>query len=90
MREMKDKVRKKKVNWRNVMFGLHRPSLSEQYLKFVGEHPNMSKNRCAYYVLKANYSTTTLAAWRYEIRNNGADEYNILGEMKKLCEATYL
>lgn len=61
---MRTKVKKRRINWRELIFYMHSRSLSEEYTLFMIAHPKMSKNRCAYYVLKHNYSTTFLKAWR--------------------------
>lgn len=60
----KTKVRLRRINWRDLIFHLHNPRISEAYTLFTAKHPKMSFNRCAYYVLKKNYSTTFLQAWR--------------------------
>ena len=56
--------RKKRINWREMIFHLHRRDLSEAFDLFKANHPRMSINRCAYNVLKTFYSTTTLRCWK--------------------------
>lgn len=63
-KSFKNKVKKKRIDWRDVIFHLHRRSLSEAYTLFRSVHPKMSSSRCAYYVLKTYYSTTLLRLWR--------------------------
>lgn len=64
MKNFKDKVCKRRINWVNVIYYLHRREISEAYTLFKVKHLKMSSNRCAYYVLKTYYSTTMLKAWR--------------------------
>ena len=56
--------RKKRIKWREMIFQLHRKDISEAYTLFKLKHPDMSRNRCAYYVLKTFYSTTIMRTWK--------------------------
>lgn len=61
---LKDKVKKKKLDWSSVVFHLHRFDISGAFDKFKYDHPNMSKSRAAYNVLKHYYSTTLLRGFK--------------------------
>lgn len=71
MEKMKDKVKKKKIKWRDVIFHLHVPKLSTDFDVFKAAHPKMSVNRCAYYVLKSYCSTTALRYIRNHYKKTG-------------------
>lgn len=75
---MRTKVKKRRINWRDVLFHLHKKRLSEEYTLFYSMRPKMSKNRCAYYVLKKNYSTTMLRAWRDLYQNSTMSYADVL------------
>lgn len=62
--------RKRRVDWRELIFSLHWRELSEAYQLFKNAHPSMSINRCAYNVLKSFYSTTTMAYFRNQIEHS--------------------
>ena len=63
-KKLKDKVKKKRIDWRQVVFFLGRQDLYISYQLFRNAHLDMSINRCAYYVLKTYYSPTTLQVWK--------------------------
>lgn len=60
MNKVKDKVKKKRINWREVLFFMHNKYLSDCYTLMLGDHPKTSHNRIAYYVLKKYCTTSTL------------------------------
>lgn len=64
MRKMKDKVKRKQVDWYQALFNLEDLKISEDYWLFKSSHPDMSKNRCAYNILKRYYSTTAMISYR--------------------------
>ncbi len=55
------KVKRKHVNWLEILRNAEDLILSQEYWRFRSSHIFMSVNRCAYYVLKKHYSTTSLA-----------------------------
>ena len=61
---MKDKVKKKRIKWTEVLSQVYEYKtdnvLWSRYMVFRTQHPDMSLNRCAYYVLKSYYSTIAL------------------------------
>lgn len=64
---MKDKlikVRKRHINWREVIFHLHNFDVSRDFDLFRAKHPKMSINRCAYNVLKTYCSTASMVWMR--------------------------
>ena len=58
------KVKKKRINWKELMFHLHRKDISAGYDFFRKRHLDWSINRCAYMVLKTYYSTTAMRDWK--------------------------
>lgn len=60
MKKNSSKVKKPKMDWRLFLFHLHQKELSEAFTLFCNDHPGMSTNRCAYYVLKSYYFTFLL------------------------------
>ena len=60
------KVRRKHVQWRDLMLDLNNPEMEADYWKFKQDHKKMSANRVAYNILKRYYSTTTIAGMRYD------------------------
>lgn len=60
MRDKLQKVKKKRINWRELLFHLHNKYLSDRYTLALGKYPKMSHNRIAYYVLKKYFTTATL------------------------------
>lgn len=66
---MKDKlikVKRKHVDWNKARLDLADPKIDADFFLFLQQHPGMSKNRCAYNVLKRYYSTTAMLRYRLE------------------------
>lgn len=62
-KNMKDKVRRKRVNWLHELINLGNPELERQFILRLGKlrrGKTMSARRCAFYTLKKYYSTTTI------------------------------
>lgn len=61
--EMKNKVRRKRVNWYKIMLDLGNSEIEHEYILYTGRlycGKHLSYKRCAYYALKKYYSTTTI------------------------------
>lgn len=67
MKQKLRKVKRQHVDWYKLLFDLEDLKLSEQYWLFRSKHKRLSENRCAYYVLKKNYSTTLLEKYRHGV-----------------------
>lgn len=69
-RKMKDKVKRKRVNWYNFMCSIKddvkRDEVRADFYLLMKKHPTMSWNRLAYNALKHHYSTTALKEIMYE------------------------
>lgn len=64
MKVMKDKVRRKRVNWHRELLKLKDADLEHEFCVLSGKlhhGHSFSAKRCAYYVLKKHYTTTTIA-----------------------------
>lgn len=74
MAVMKDKVRRKRISWLKELERLGNPDLNHEFIQRLSlnfKHTHLSYNRCAYYVLKNYYHTTTideLVGKLYELR----------------------
>lgn len=49
-----------RIVWKKVLFDTMSDELHRRFYCFKYSHPEMSENRCAYYVIKKSYSTTAL------------------------------
>lgn len=65
MKEMKNKVKRRKVDWREFLRDQGNLEMEGQFWLMVQKHPRMSKNRIAYNVLRRYYSTTSLLRVRF-------------------------
>lgn len=59
------KVKRPSVKWHDLLMDLEDWFIESRFLIFLSKHPGMSKNRCAYNVLKRYYSTTSLNRVRW-------------------------
>lgn len=64
MEDKLGKVKRKHVNWKNVLDSLENTEINLAFLSFKSKHPLMSVNRCAYNVLRKYYSTTAMLKYR--------------------------
>ena len=57
---MKDKLIKFKNKnfWYRYLYQLNQKELIDRFWLYCKNHPKLSKNRCAFFVLKNHYSTT--------------------------------
>lgn len=65
MGKVRKKVKRPHVNWYDVLLDIGDLRLSEQFWVFKFKHLSWSNNRCAWNVLKSNYSTTALRRYRF-------------------------
>lgn len=70
-KSVENKVKVKRIKWREVIFNLHRKDISEAFDLFRSKHPDMSINRCAYNVLKTYYSTAIMRGWKDLFEKHG-------------------
>lgn len=68
---LKDKVKKQRIKWNEILYQLNDNELWRLYMVFRQQHIGMSLNRCAYYVLKSYYSTIALRKCKAEFLENG-------------------
>lgn len=72
--KMKDKVRRKHVNWFKIMVDLKNPDIEHQFIILQSRLIRgkcLSLKRCAYYALKKYYSTTTIDELLSKIEKKG-------------------
>lgn len=65
MKEMKNKVVRKHVDWYQAYLDIGDPELDKDFYMLLQKHPKMSMNRIAYNVLKKHYSTTSMVRYRW-------------------------
>lgn len=78
MKLMKDKVKKRNISWREVIFQLHNFDISRDYTLFRARHPKMSVNRAAYNVLKTYCSTFSMRYMRNMYRKTQFSEKEVV------------
>lgn len=67
MKKIKDKViklKRKHVNWRDVLFDLVDPAIDAEYYTLLQKHPCMSMNRAAYIAIRKHSTTATMIELR--------------------------
>lgn len=78
MKKMKDKVKPRRISWREVIFQLHNFDISRDFDLFRAKHPNMSINRCAYNVLKTYCSTASMRFMRNYYKKTSLSEKEVV------------
>lgn len=59
------KVKRPSVDWYQVLVDLEDSAINSRFLLYFNRHRHISFNRCAFYVLKSYYSTTSLNRVRW-------------------------
>lgn len=78
MKDKLTKVRKRKIQWREVIFHLHNFDISRDFDLFRARHPKMSVNRCAYNVLKTYCSATSMKFMRNHFKKTNLSEKEVV------------
>lgn len=78
MKDKLTKVRKRKIQWREVIFHLHNFDISRDFDLFRARHPKMSVNRSAYNVLKTYCSTASMQYIRTLFKKTNLSEKEVV------------
>lgn len=78
MKDKLTKVKKRKIQWREVIFHLHNFDISRDFDLFRARHPNWSINRVAYNVLKTYCSTASMRFMRNYFNQSTLSEKEVV------------